>query len=115
MNTSSRTSNPIPPKPPVRTNTETRGLGSIRKSVLDKAIQTVTVDRETQHGTPENNFGTIAEFWTTYLGQTVTPKDVAVMMGLLKMARIKTGHNKIDNWVDLIGYAACGAELEGLE
>lgn len=37
------------------------------------------------------------------------------MLGLLKIARIATGHGKADNWVDLAGYAACGGELERLD
>lgn len=86
-----------------------------RKSVLEQAIKIVTVDREMQHGAPENNFKIISDLWTIYKGVVFTPKDAAIMMALLKIARIKSGHNKTDNWVDLVGYAACGAELEGLE
>lgn len=36
-----------------------------------------------------------------------------MMMALLKVARIANGKPKADNLVDLIGYAACGAEIEG--
>lgn len=38
--------------------------------------------------------------------------NIAVLLGLLKIARIATGHGKSDNWVDLAGYAACGGELQ---
>ena len=54
----------------------------------------------------------IAKFWGTYLNQQITPVDVAAMMALLKLARVAEGHAKEDNWVDLAGYAACGAEIE---
>ena len=37
--------------------------------------------------------------------------DVAVMMGLLKIARIKTGNGITDSFIDLAGYAACAGEL----
>ena len=86
-----------------------------RKSVLEQALQTVTQDREQQYGTPENSFKAIAGAWSWYLDKEITAKDVAVLMCLFKSARVKTGRFKEDNWVDLIGYAACGAELEGLE
>ena len=33
------------------------------------------------------------------------------MMALLKIARIKTGKATEDSFVDLAGYAACGAEI----
>ena len=46
------------------------------------------------------------------LNQQITPVDVAAMMALLKLARVAEGHGKTDNWVDLAGYAACGAEIE---
>lgn len=37
---------------------------------------------------------------------------MAALLGLLKIARIATGHGKDDNWIDLAGYAACGGELQ---
>lgn len=80
-----------------------------RAEILDKAKACVVGDREQDYGSPESNFGRIAEFWTTYLGKEVTPTDVAAM---LKIARIASGHAKDDNWVDLAGYAACGGEIE---
>lgn len=36
------------------------------------------------------------------------------MMSLLKIARTATGAAKLDNWVDIAGYAACGAELDSI-
>ncbi|MGE4213791.1 MAG: DUF6378 domain-containing protein [Anaerotignaceae bacterium] len=86
-----------------------------RKVVIEKALQTVTQDREQQYGAPEDSFKAIAGAWSWYLDKEITAKDVAVMMCLFKISRVKTGRFKSDNWLDLIGYAACGAELEGLE
>lgn len=40
----------------------------------------------------------------------ITAKDVAAMMGLLKVARIATGSSP-DSFVDLAGYAACADEI----
>ena len=34
------------------------------------------------------------------------------MLILLKVARIKSGKKKNDNWIDIAGYAACGGEIE---
>jgi hypothetical protein len=36
--------------------------------------------------------------------------DVAAMLALLKIARLQQSPNHRDSWVDLAGYAACGAE-----
>lgn len=83
-----------------------------RTELLETARKTVCGDREQDYGSPENSFRRIAEFWGTYLNQQITPVDVAAMMALLKLARVAEGHAKEDNWVDLAGYAACGAEIE---
>ena len=82
-----------------------------RKETLNLAEQAVCGDRQQSYGSPENNFKLIAQLWDTYLDTEITPQDVAVMMILLKIARISTGVNKDDNWVDIAGYAACGAEV----
>jgi hypothetical protein len=37
--------------------------------------------------------------------------DVAAMMALLKVSRMKTSPEHLDNWDDLAGYAICGAGL----
>lgn len=87
-----------------------------RKGILAAAEHCVCGEREQDYGTPEQNFASIADLWTTYLAylsHEVTPRDVAAMMILLKVARIASGHGKMDNWVDIAGYAACGGELDG--
>lgn len=83
----------------------------MRSEVLRTAEQYVTRDRANTHGDMEDNFSTIAEYWTTHLGTPVTALDVSVMMTLLKLARIKSGHTNLDNYIDGAGYLACGGEL----
>lgn len=82
-----------------------------RAELLQLAETIVCNDREQQYGKPEDNFGCIARLWSEYLGTALGDKDVAVMMALLKIARIKSGQMKDDNWIDAIGYLACGGEL----
>lgn len=91
-----------------------------REKVLKEALNCVNGEREKQYGNPENNFQRIADFWGLYLttlfeGTNVVieldPKDVAVMMILFKIARSLGDEDKLDNYVDIIGYAACGAEI----
>lgn len=84
-----------------------------RKEVLDEATRIVCGAREQVYGTPEDTFRTIADLWTTYLETPISDKDVSVMMIMLKIARIKNGQYKADNWIDIAGYAACGSEIEG--
>lgn len=94
------------------------GLGLLHKeevtraSILDEAKKCVCGQREEDYGSPEDNFKTIASFWTSYKGVEFTPVDVSMMMALLKIARISTGTATKDSFVDLAGYAACGGEIK---
>ena len=83
-----------------------------RKEILDAAAKCVLGDREQDYGSREDSFKRIAEFWSVYTGFLIEDKDVAVMLALLKIARIASGHAKDDNWIDLAGYAACGGGIE---
>jgi len=82
-----------------------------RSEILDTAKQYVNVDRAAQHGDAEKNFGNIATFWSAHLDHPVTAADVAVMMTLMKLARIKANPAHLDSWVDGCGYLACGGEI----
>lgn len=84
-----------------------------RVSILEDARKCVCGEREGQYGSPENNFQTIAELWGIYCEREFSAVDVAVMMALLKVARIKSDPTKVDSWVDGCGYLACGGELGG--
>lgn len=92
-----------------------------RAAVLEKARACVCGEREEDYGSPEDSFGCIAELWEAYLRAAciapdsvvrVTPTDVAMMMALLKIARVGTSFvgGTADSFVDLAGYAACSAE-----
>lgn len=91
-----------------------------REEILKAAQTCVCGGREQDYGTPERNFENISVLWADYL-QMAHPKnasafacldgkDVAMMMALLKIARIATG-NTTDSFVDLAGYAACAGEI----
>lgn len=82
-----------------------------RTQILMEACRAVNGDRDKQYGSPENNFALIADLWSAYLGQEVTNIDVAMMMTMLKIARIKTGRNKADSYIDACGYMACGGAI----
>lgn len=82
-----------------------------RANTLERAKEIVCGHRENEYGSPEDNFKTIADFWSVYKGVEFTANDVAMMMALLKIARIRTGTATDDSYVDLAGYAACGSEI----
>ena len=89
-----------------------------REKVLKEALNCVNGEREKQYGNPEDNFKRIADLWSVYLTSIfedvvfeLDPIDVAKMMILFKIARSNGDKDKMDNYVDMIGYAACAAEI----
>ena len=82
-----------------------------RTEILKKANECVMGDREQDYGSPESNFELIANLWSAYLDFDITAVDVAMMMSLLKVARVKSGRTHEDNFIDLAGYAACAGEI----
>ena len=126
-NSSGRGNNPVPrsddwvadfayrmSKDGTATSVNTAGVDPnawTRTGILNQAEQYVTKDRAADHGDMEDNFREIAELWTQYTGHTLRSTDVAVMMTLLKIARLKSNPDNADNWIDACGYMACGGEL----
>lgn len=82
----------------------------IRGFFLDEAKRIVEGEREKAYGDVEDNFDAIARLWEAYKGIPFSPLDVAVMMILLKVARIRAG-GTYDCFVDIAGYSACGGEI----
>jgi hypothetical protein len=90
------------------------------ESVILEAKNIITGARRNSYGNPEDSFAVIASLWTTYLrrasrrpdARAVTPTDVAVMMALLKIARLAETPTHHDSTVDLIGYGACLARCQ---
>lgn len=83
-----------------------------RKVLLKKAAAIVCGERDEQYGGPEDTFEEIARLWSDWLDVSIGAEDVAVLMILMKTARVKTSRYKSsDSWVDIAGYAACGSEI----
>jgi len=91
-----------------------------REKVLKEALKCVNGEREKQYGSPEDNFRRIADLWSTYLTSLfedekivvdIDPIDVAKMMILFKIAQSNGDKDKLDNYVDILGYGACAAEI----
>ena len=78
----------------------------------------VNGDRNVQYGDPIDDFRRTAALLEIYLKGIIDkngevhlePHDVAVLMILLKISRIVWSPGKEDHWIDVAGYAACGAD-----
>ncbi len=91
-----------------------------RQRLLQEAIDTITMDRNEEYGGPEDSFKLIAAFWNVYIdakrsGTGVVPSltsgDVALMMDLLKTARLIANPKHIDSVRDKAGYLGCYADV----
>ena len=92
----------------------------VKIAIADEAINIVYGARRSAYGKPENNFARIARFWDAYFKNTgrdidVTAADVSPMMRLMKEARLAETPDHRDSFVDLIGYAMTGAEVNGVK
>jgi len=91
-----------------------------RQQILDEASDLTHKSRNTAYGNPEDNFRNIANLWNAYLvahigpqvAQMLTTADVAIMMILMKTARLATNPNHHDSCVDIAGYAACLGDVQ---
>lgn len=89
---------------------------NFRSEILEEAINLINGDRNVDYGDPVDDFTTTASLWQTYLSRTMDARgglylrahDVAVMMMLLKVARISWTPDKRDHWADIAGYDGCG-------
>ena len=75
-----------------------------RAALINRVEQKVVTDAR------EDSFDEIAALWSVYLGHPVIGEDVAMMMILLKVARVMKCVSIDDSLVDIAGYAACAAE-----
>jgi hypothetical protein len=87
-----------------------------RTDILEEASALIDGNRDVDYGDPLDNFTTTAELWQPYLeriihargGLDLNPHDVAIMMTLVKVARLAWTPHKRDHWADIAGYTGCG-------
>ena len=102
---------------------EAEAQGTSRQAILDEASDLTHQSRNTAYGNPEDNFRNIANLWNAYLAakapgfivsekNSITAHDVAIMMILMKTARLATNPNHHDSCVDIVGYGACLGDVQ---
>lgn len=88
-----------------------------RDDFLQKAGSLINGDRAEEYGPAYRNFDDIRREWAPIIDRIKSDSeeldtiDVAILQCKLKMARLLRNKWHRDSWVDLIGYAAIGAEL----
>lgn len=91
-----------------------------REAVLDEAKSLVVGDRNAQYGEPYDDFKKVADALNAYgfsgpNGRKIMPRDVPFFQILVKLSRLIPSPSKMDSWIDIAGYAACGAEVAEVE
>ena len=85
-----------------------------RSQLLSELQIILHQDRNLQYGEPAENFKRISHLWDAYRVSKSSPQiaeeDVAIMMALVKIARLCNDITNKDSWLDLAGYAALGYE-----
>jgi predicted nucleic acid-binding protein len=83
-------------------------------SIFSDAINAIFDDRFKTHGDFGRQHERAAALWTAYLNgkQEVSAHDVAVMMVLLKISRIREGGHSHDHYVDMAGYTFIAHKLK---
>ncbi len=79
--------------------------------ILRYAGELITADRLKSYGAPDESFKRIAKLWGNLKGIEVQPREVALMMIMLKASRLMNNLDHTDSWADIIGYAAIGSTL----
>jgi|TARA_R110000744_G_scaffold226682_1_gene345057 hypothetical protein len=87
-----------------------------RDEILATAGELINGSRAKDYGDAYLNHMRIADFWNNYLDHDIkmSPTDVAVMMMLVKIARLMNEY-KEDSFVDICGYAALAGEMSNAD
>lgn len=90
-------------------------------TMVGEALTIVRGNREQVYGSPDQNFRTISELWSSWLTVRTGEKieldgaDVCYLMQLMKLARLANSPRHRDSVVDIIGYADCVDVVRGCE
>ena len=82
--------------------------------MLEEVAKICSGDRQEAYGSPLDNHRRIAKLWSVYLGVEIRPRQVGMMLVLLKIARDMNAP-KTDNVMDIAGYAVVLQEIADAE
>ncbi|ACE79802.1 hypothetical protein KBG_54 [Mycobacterium phage KBG] len=81
------------------------------ESILEEAQRLIHGPRNKNYGHPRENFADISALFSAYLERPISDLDVANLMILVKVARVKgTGYHR-DSYTDIAGYAGCAERI----
>jgi hypothetical protein len=81
-----------------------------RVTVLRRAIELTSGDRNVAYGSPVENHQHIADIFNAIRGKDLTAADVAFVHVATKLARMKTSPDRVDSFVDATAYIGIAFE-----
>jgi len=84
---------------------------TMKRTELLSDIEGVLNERGRIYGSSRTNHERISELWTGYLGDYISPMQVAMCMLLVKVSRLTETPNHQDSIKDIIGYATIYNEI----
>lgn len=82
-----------------------------RTDILTTANELINGERDYVYGSPQENFERISALWSVVLQHKVYPQQAAVMMALVKIARLVNSPDHLDSYLDSCGYLAIAGEI----
>lgn len=79
-------------------------------TILQEAA-TVTHQRQTVYGRPEEYFSRYAALLSAYLGRNISTHQAVMILLIGKVCRLQETPDHRDSIVDIAGYAACYARV----
>lgn len=87
----------------------------MESKILSTADKVVSGTRQGDYGHPYYNFRKISRLWSEYLDLDINPTDVALMMVMLKIARLQNTPTHEDSLIDIAGYVKCYELIQNYE
>ena len=83
----------------------------LRGDILKEANRLTHGDRNKNYGDPLTNHQRIAALWSVYLETEVSPAQAAIMLALVKVARLIESTDHLDSFIDGAAYFAIAGEI----
>ena len=83
----------------------------LRGDILQEASRLTHGDRNKNYGDPFTNHQRIASLWSVYLETEVSPAQAAIMLALVKVARLIESPDHLDSFIDGAAYFAISGEI----
>jgi hypothetical protein len=83
----------------------------LRGKILSEASRLTHGDRNKNYGDPFTNHQRISALWSVFLETEITPESAAIMLALVKVARLIESPDHLDSFIDGAAYFSIAGEI----